>query len=325
MLLGSLSCAIRRWAKRILFLGTFLFAIAMAASIFLQITYAKAMHLPKWGLWLSRGQCCAGWAHDDPNDPDAPHYDFEIPHLLMLNADTVGLDWSLPELRSETGSTEIRFPLWMPFFLFAITAGLVWYHDRNRPRPGTCTRCRYDLTGNKSGRCPECGEPVPPKLGMAKRNGRTCQSQLFRRGMAVPVALSVIWYFSAAWQIQYKFILLWFPNSTYIDTLFCRVALENGSLSADLYQPIGELGWKINSQQWRTFTFRRATTEAGFPLPSLRIDETGPQRRHTIAGIEIPIWPFVVVSVVPRFIVIGSTVRRRAGRSHIAAPQSAAS
>lgn len=31
---------------------------------------------------------------------------------------------------------------------------------RHPPRPGTCKRCGYDLTGNVSGRCPECGTPV---------------------------------------------------------------------------------------------------------------------------------------------------------------------
>lgn len=29
-----------------------------------------------------------------------------------------------------------------------------------RPRPGCCQGCGYDLTGNVSGRCPECGAPV---------------------------------------------------------------------------------------------------------------------------------------------------------------------
>lgn len=28
-------------------------------------------------------------------------------------------------------------------------------------RTGCCRRCGYDLTGNISGRCSECGEPVP--------------------------------------------------------------------------------------------------------------------------------------------------------------------
>ena len=34
---------------------------------------------------------------------------------------------------------------------------------RRRPRDGTCKTCGYNLTGNTSGVCPECGTPVPPK------------------------------------------------------------------------------------------------------------------------------------------------------------------
>ena len=34
---------------------------------------------------------------------------------------------------------------------------LFWYLDRRRPGPGRCRRCNYDLTGNLSGICPECG------------------------------------------------------------------------------------------------------------------------------------------------------------------------
>jgi len=31
------------------------------------------------------------------------------------------------------------------------------------PKPGECVHCRYDLTANASGVCPECGTPVPSK------------------------------------------------------------------------------------------------------------------------------------------------------------------
>ncbi len=33
---------------------------------------------------------------------------------------------------------------------------------RARRRGGCCVACGYNLTGNMSGRCPECGETAPP-------------------------------------------------------------------------------------------------------------------------------------------------------------------
>jgi len=47
-------------------------------------------------------------------------------------------------------------PLWIPFILVGLPTAWLWYADRRRPAPGAC-RCGYDLTGNTSGRCPECG------------------------------------------------------------------------------------------------------------------------------------------------------------------------
>lgn len=50
-------------------------------------------------------------------------------------------------------------PLWIPFFLVAIPTIALWYVDR-RPRSGRCPECRYDLTGNTTNVCPECGQAV---------------------------------------------------------------------------------------------------------------------------------------------------------------------
>ena len=36
----------------------------------------------------------------------------------------------------------------------------VWLVSRRRPQPGRCAGCNYDLTGNVSGVCPECGRKV---------------------------------------------------------------------------------------------------------------------------------------------------------------------
>jgi len=41
----------------------------------------------------------------------------------------------------------------------------LWWTRRQRAkllRAGLCTNCGYDLTGNTSGVCPECGAPINP-------------------------------------------------------------------------------------------------------------------------------------------------------------------
>jgi hypothetical protein len=50
-------------------------------------------------------------------------------------------------------------PLWIPFVLLAVPTAFLWHRDRRPPR-GHCRRCGYNLKGNLSGTCPECGEPT---------------------------------------------------------------------------------------------------------------------------------------------------------------------
>lgn len=51
---------------------------------------------------------------------------------------------------------------WTVFWLISLTcfALVIVFHVKYRRlnRVGHCEYCGYDLTGNKSGRCPECGE-----------------------------------------------------------------------------------------------------------------------------------------------------------------------
>ena len=41
----------------------------------------------------------------------------------------------------------------------AIPTAILWWLDR-RYRKGCCQKCGYNLTGNVSGTCPECGTPT---------------------------------------------------------------------------------------------------------------------------------------------------------------------
>ena len=58
----------------------------------------------------------------------------------------------------------LRMPLWVPFLIFAPYPTLAFFRGpvrryRRRKR-GLCVNCGYNLTGNISGICPECGTPI---------------------------------------------------------------------------------------------------------------------------------------------------------------------
>jgi hypothetical protein len=58
--------------------------------------------------------------------------------------------------------------------VYGASAELVWrlFRRGRTPEPGpmTCGQCGYSLTGNLSGRCPECGTTIP---SASERNGAT--------------------------------------------------------------------------------------------------------------------------------------------------------
>ena len=62
-----------------------------------------------------------------------------------------------PPAANQPGYVRLTLPLWVPAGLTA--AMPCWWLIRRpwRRLPGLCTRCGYNLTGNVSGVCPECG------------------------------------------------------------------------------------------------------------------------------------------------------------------------
>lgn len=48
-------------------------------------------------------------------------------------------------------------PLWIPLLVLAIPTVILWRRDRRYP-VGHCRGCGYDLTGNVTGVCSECGQ-----------------------------------------------------------------------------------------------------------------------------------------------------------------------
>jgi len=81
---------------------------------------------------------------------------------LTLAFDRWGFVWPSAWYPYRSVNSPIRaliIPLWMP--IAAAAGATFWAHRRiHRFAPGRCGRCGYDLTGNVSGVCPECGQPI---------------------------------------------------------------------------------------------------------------------------------------------------------------------
>jgi hypothetical protein len=75
----------------------------------------------------------------------------------------------LPFGDSDLVETLIRVPTWSLVFFFSVPPVIwSWWWVRNRRSRrrllgNQCVACSYDLTGNASGTCPECGAPLPGK------------------------------------------------------------------------------------------------------------------------------------------------------------------
>ena len=52
---------------------------------------------------------------------------------------------------------QIDVPLSLVFLAVGAPTVILFYRDRRRIPPGHCQKCGYNLTGNVSGICPECG------------------------------------------------------------------------------------------------------------------------------------------------------------------------
>jgi hypothetical protein len=62
-------------------------------------------------------------------------------------------------------TTRMSFLLLAGVPLTAVAAWTLkgWFAQRRKPLSGVCRKCGYNLTGNVSGVCPECGEAVAKK------------------------------------------------------------------------------------------------------------------------------------------------------------------
>jgi len=72
--------------------------------------------------------------------------------------------WTYPRLYAINRHRIVIVPLWIVFILFATYPTIAFIRGPvrrwRRRRKGLCLKCGYNLTGNVSGVCPECGSKI---------------------------------------------------------------------------------------------------------------------------------------------------------------------
>lgn len=69
---------------------------------------------------------------------------------------------TLPEVDIKGTIKQVIVPFWPLVTVLAVPTCISWvrWHRNLRRAVGLCSKCGYDLTGNESGVCSECGTPV---------------------------------------------------------------------------------------------------------------------------------------------------------------------
>jgi hypothetical protein len=62
-----------------------------------------------------------------------------------------------PHRRYYLNAWSVGSPFWVPLLIVALPTVALFWLDRRRIPSHCCQGCGYDLTGNTSGACPECG------------------------------------------------------------------------------------------------------------------------------------------------------------------------
>ena len=132
----------RRLRKFILITGTLLSLLIAAAFL------ASA----RWRLWFQSDTFCITIA----NGSVGIQRGVVIASPVLLEPFPGMRRWNYWSYRP---TLWLNFPVYAPFLAVAIPTLVFWRFAPKPVRPGHC-RCGYDLTGNTSGVCPECGVEV---------------------------------------------------------------------------------------------------------------------------------------------------------------------
>jgi len=133
-----------RWARNLSGIMAIFFAGIMMASMFFGLQFwGHGVHvsLGIGAIFLSLYRGPEFWILEEIR------YRWSDPHYWKLSL--------LPRIQSGARGGVVAIPLWIPTALAVIV--FVYFYRKARHKPGHCRKCEYNLTGNESGVCPECG------------------------------------------------------------------------------------------------------------------------------------------------------------------------
>lgn len=152
------------------FLATWIFAS------FKTYTYVSSGR-PKRDFHLAAG--CVHWFEPVSQGTNVDRHDtYYLVSRRWLRTFEPGLTIPMTYVAPGLGRFTI-IPLWLPFLLAAIPTALLWRRDR-RPGPDDCQNCGYNMTGNQSNKCPECGTPMNSTSVPVRPRPLNCSFELVR-------------------------------------------------------------------------------------------------------------------------------------------------
>ena len=147
------------WRKRFKVIGLVLSIMMLGAWVF-SVMYASNYTPPgtQWTISIGFGRIVFGDDHLNSGWTCAPIYPYWKHYAEKLPWTEFSRHWLGFGLPSKSFDGTLQAPAWLFVVAVGFPTSLLWWRDR--PKAGFCRICKYDLTGNVSGICPECGTAV---------------------------------------------------------------------------------------------------------------------------------------------------------------------
>jgi hypothetical protein len=111
---------------------------------------AATYSLPQHYVYIAGGALQWSWAFQRPVGLDPGWKAYRLPEHMSATT-----PW-LPRFVTNATASHATLPLWPALLTALAVTAYLFGRDRRIP-PHHCQNCRYNLTGNTSGTCPECG------------------------------------------------------------------------------------------------------------------------------------------------------------------------